>query len=106
MHMTFTPSNNPQSTWKLSNEAKASPRARSGGASFFWGGLVGLLITPLFSPQNSLFFPSKLTEFYLANQHVMKEIILAKIASKVYETTFNRYNQQHYNSKSTMVLNF
>ena len=44
----------------------------------FCGGLVGLLITPLFSPQNSLLFPSKLTEFYIANRHVMKEIILAQ----------------------------
>lgn len=39
------------------------------GLLSFWGGLVGLLITPLFSPQNSLFFPSKLTEFYIANRH-------------------------------------
>lgn len=31
-----------------------------------------------FLHRKSLFFPSKLTEFYLANQHVMKEIIIAK----------------------------
>ena len=56
--------------------------------------------------RKSLFFPSKLTEFYLANQHVMKEIIIAKIDSKLYDTTFNRYNQQHYNSKNATVFNF
>jgi len=36
----------------------------------------------------------------------MKEIIIAKIDSKLYDTTFNRYNQQHYNSKNAMVFNF